>query len=249
MIAQKLPEITSTVDNAIKSSGHDPWPNVASGHDSPGSYCVHIPIVGKECVSAGAKYSLKNMTGLSTLDLDSVVITSVSNVDNALSKISFEGQGDDDKSDFLQAVGHAPDAASGSSLTGVVAVKAHLKSSLKLDVSGSVYASIAGLHPSVGLGGSVTVDGVSASGSGTAGISMSGGQVCLNSVSINTLNLQEANISVHLNGLGVFGGLLSSVVTLIVNLFKSTITSQIAPLVRDQLEDAVKGQLPLCGDM
>jgi len=131
LIQSKLPQINSAVSSAIKSRGLDPMVNVTSGSQTIGS--IDLGICTAEAV---AGYVLQNLTGLSTLQINSLVITSST---------------------------ATPD---GSSLHGTVRLDAKITSNLGIHLGGSFKAGCGFIKPSVGLGGNVNISSVSISATG-----------------------------------------------------------------------------------
>ena len=107
LIQSKLPQINSTVSSAIKSGGLDPMVNVKSGSQTIGSIGVW-PLK----IDAVASYNLNSLTGLSTLHINSLVITSATTT---------------------------PD---GSALRGTVMLQANLSSDLRMQVGGAFKAGV-----------------------------------------------------------------------------------------------------------
>lgn len=131
LIKAKLPEINNAIPNAIRAQGLDPMINVTSGSDTIGS--INLGICTAEAV---ASYNLQNLTGLSSLRINTLTIT------NAIT---------------------TPD---GNSVHGTVALNAVLTSNLSIHLGGSFKAGCGFIKPSVGLGGTVTVSNVSINATG-----------------------------------------------------------------------------------
>jgi hypothetical protein len=108
LIRSKLPEINTALIGAIRSGGLDPMANVTSGSQTIGSIGIW-PFR----IDAVASYSLRQLTGLSTLFINSLVITSA----NA--------------------------TADGSALRGTVSLQANLNSDLRMQVGGEFKAGVA----------------------------------------------------------------------------------------------------------
>ena len=131
LIKSKLPEINSAVESAIKSQGLDPMIHVTSGSDKIGS--IDLGICTAEAV---ASYALQNLTGLSSFEINSLVITS------------------------------ATTSEDGSKMHGTVKLEAKLKSNLGIHIGGKFKAGCGFLKPSVGIGGTVTISSVTINASG-----------------------------------------------------------------------------------
>jgi hypothetical protein len=131
IIKAKLPDINAAIGGAIKSQGLDPMIHVASGTDNIGSINLGI------CTAtASASYSLQNLTGLSSLVINSLVITSATT-------------GEDEKT-----------------VHGSVELNASMSSNLGINVGGRFTAGCGFLKPSVGISGSVSVSTVTVAASG-----------------------------------------------------------------------------------
>lgn len=131
LILAKLPEINTAISSAIRSQGLDPMINVTSGSDTIGS--INLGICTAEAV---ASYALQNLTGLSTLFVNSLVITSSTTTQD------------------------------GSAMHGKVQLNATLRSDLGIHVSGNFRAGCGFIKPSVGLGGNITISSVSINATG-----------------------------------------------------------------------------------
>ncbi|WP_103068634.1 hypothetical protein [Aquimarina sediminis] len=131
LIKSKLSDINSAVTSAIKSRGLDPMIHVASGSDKIGS--IDLGICTAEAV---ASYALQNLTGLSSLHINSLVITS------------------------------ATTSEDGKTLHGAVKLEAVVTSNLGIHVGGKFKAGCGFLKPSVGIGGNVTISKVSINATG-----------------------------------------------------------------------------------
>jgi hypothetical protein len=131
LINAKLAEINTAVPAAIRNRGLDPMINVTSGSQTIGSINLGI------CTAdATASSVLQNLNGLSTLRINSLVITSIITPKDGLS------------------------------LHGTVQLNATLTSNLGIHLGGSFRAGCGFLKPSVGLGGNVTISSVSISANG-----------------------------------------------------------------------------------
>lgn len=131
LISANLPTINSAIPPAIVSRGLDPMQNVTSGSDTIGS--INLGICTAEAV---ASYVLQHLTGLSSFQINSLVVTSA-NAD-----------------------------PSGTSVTGTIQLNAVLTSNISIEVGGNFKAGCLYVTPSVGISGTATVSGVSISASG-----------------------------------------------------------------------------------
>lgn len=205
IIQGALPEINSGIQNAIKDAHLDPWGQVAHGKDTLGTINLGI------ChASAIADYNVSNMRGLSTININTLEITSLH-------------QGDSD-----------------TQFIGSVNMAASLRGNLSTNVGGGIEAKCGFLHPHVGISGSASVSGTNASATGTLTASIKGGEVCIDSIVISNASVNFSNVDVHIDGLGIFNVFLQPLIDIIVNIFKSQITGAIAsavtPLINTELK-------------
>lgn len=131
IIKAKLPDINAAIGAAIKSQGLDPMIHVASGSHNIGSIDLGI------CTAtASASYSLQNLTGLSSLVINSLEITSATT-------------GED-----------------GKTVHGSVALSASMSSNLGINVGGKFTAGCGLVKNSVRISGRVTVSTVTVAATG-----------------------------------------------------------------------------------
>ena len=139
-------------------------------------------------------------------------------------------------------------ASSGENNTvvGDVSVVAHMGSDLSTNVSGKFSAGCGFIHPSVGIGGTATVSGLSAHANGRYTASTSNGQVCLSELDVRSLTVDYGNVNVHIDGLGIFSSLLDPLVSAIVNLFNGDIKGDISSAVTPIIDREIAAVLPQC---
>ena len=134
-------------------------------------------------------------------------------------------------------------------LVGNVAVTASLSSNLSAHVGGGIEAKCGFIHPSVSIGGTATVSGITGSAGGTFFAGVNNNQVCLNSLTITALSVNYSNIDVSIDGLGIFNTFLSPLVDAIVGLFKGQILSAISSAITPILNSVVNGAMPQCQNL
>lgn len=122
MLASNLREINAALSTTIQSNGLDPMRNVTSGEQTLGSIGI-----GPFRADAVASYQLQNLTGLSSLHINSLAIIS------------------------------ANSTPEGSGLYGTVTLQANVNSNLHMNVGGGFRASVFGISKSVGISGNVTM--------------------------------------------------------------------------------------------
>lgn len=131
LLRANLSSINNATRSAITARGLDPMQNVTSGSETIGS--INLGICTAEAI---ASYVLENLTGLSSFNINSLVVTSAT---------------------------ANPD---GTSVSGAIQLNAVLTSNLNIQVGGNFKAGCGYVEPSVGISGNVTVSGVSISATG-----------------------------------------------------------------------------------
>lgn len=133
----------------------------------------------------------------------------------------------------------------GGTLIGSVAMSASLKSSIAITIGGSLKAGCGFLSDSIGLSGRVSITGVTlgATGDFTATV---GEQICLTEMHLGHIGINYANVSVHINDLGIFNILLTPVVDLIAGIVKGPVISLIEGAIGNPINSAISGFLPQC---
>jgi hypothetical protein len=167
--------------------------------------------------SAWANYNVGNMRGLSAINVNSIILSQTQ-----------------------------PDPNDPSKLLGVIQVNASMGGNLSANLGGGVEAKCGFIHPSVGISGSATVSGLTASAAGFFSASVNGNNVCLNSISMSNMNLNYGKLDVYVNGLGIFNTFLSPLIQLFTNLFKGQINSAIANALKPMINGQVNSLMPQC---
>lgn len=212
MVTAMLPVINTGIQNAIIGGNLDPWGQVANGNDNFGSIDLGI------CdASANGHYNVNNMRGLSSITIDSFVLSSL---------------------------GEHPDNS--NELHGIVNLSAFLARDLSANAGGDIEAKCGFLHPSVGISGSANVSGAVARASGSFTASINSGSVCLNSVTISDLRVSYSGVNIDIDGLGIFNFVLRPLIDAISSLFRGPITDAIGGALRPVLNDQINKVMPLC---
>lgn len=167
--------------------------------------------------SANASYYVGNLQGLRSFAINSIVISSIQT-----------------------------DPQDPSKLNGAISLSASLSANLSASVGGEFEAKCGFIHPSVGISGSAVVSGVSGGASGSFSASVNGSQVCLNSMTISALDINYSNISVNIDGLGIFNTFLSPLTSLIIGLFNGQIKGAISSALKPVLNTQANNALPQC---
>ncbi|CAM1359926.1 hypothetical protein [Tenacibaculum xiamenense] len=236
-----VPKINTIVDKLIVSEGYDPWKNIDSGKVSPGS--INLGICS---ATVYAEYYLKNLTGLSSLEITEAEVVSLNSIAEELAKHPNQNE----VPAIKKAMGFSNlQNNSSDDLSGNIAIEARLNKSLSLQLGGSVGAKCGFIHPSVGLGGSISVNSITGSGSGNISVSAESGKVCLSKIQIENLSFDFSNIDVSINGLGIFNVILDPLVNLFKGVIKDKVLPQIESLVKSKLNDVISGELPQCLDL
>jgi hypothetical protein len=165
---------------------------------------------------AEASYNINNMTGLSSFSIDHLEITSVQ------------------------------EGANVGELVGTVNMTASLASHLSTHVGGRLEAKCGFLHPSVGIGGSATVSGVTVDATGSFTASIEGSNVCLSAITLSAASINYANVAVSIDGLGIFNAFLKPLTELITGLFKGQIRGAISSAVTPIINKELKTVMPQC---
>ncbi|HGY1008155.1 TPA: hypothetical protein ACNUUR_000716 [Aeromonas salmonicida] len=164
-------------------------------------------------------YEVDNMRGLSSVQISSLEVNTC-------------GQNPQNSDEVNGTVNIA--ARSGGICTGL---------------GGHAEAGCGFLCPSVGLSGTVSASGVSAIGSGSFQAQIKGEQICLTNVRLGQLNLSYDNLSVNIDGLGIFNDFLHPLEDLILKQFNNQISNQIASALTPVLNSQVGIILPLCANL
>lgn len=206
-----IPELNKALPPAIVAAGLDPWPTVVSGSDTLGKINLGI------CkASVKASYSIKDMTGLSSIE---ILAASVDGSSVTL-----------------------PDG----SASGTMNMNGRLNKSLTAKVSGTLKAGCGGLNEHVTISGSVSAKGVTAKVKGTYGATVGVPQSCLTSAHVDALTLDYSDLTIKIDGLGIFNDFLKPLEDAVLSLFKSQINSTIAAAVKPILNDLIEDELPFC---
>ncbi|VAW70646.1 hypothetical protein MNBD_GAMMA09-3626 [hydrothermal vent metagenome] len=215
IIKKNLPAINSKIQEGIRQRHLDPMHHVASGDEGLG----HINL-GICTAFAKAGYHVKDLTGLSSLSISSLVIvnggTNPDNPEEVCGKVQFE---------------------------------AKLGSSINASVGGKVTAGCGFIHPSIGISGKVSASDVVTTAKGSFNADINGAKICLSQINLSQLSVNYGNTSVSIDGLGIFNTFLKPLEDFILNIFKGQIRSAIASALTPVINTEVEKLLPLCGDL
>lgn len=217
IIKKQLPAINSGIAGAIRNGHLDPWGQVHAATDNLGSINLGI------ChASANASYAIQNMRGLSSFNIQSLVVSET----------------------------HT-DPSDSNKLLGTVNLTAGLSAALSAHVGGAFEAKCGFIHPHVGIGGTATVTGTVAEavGSFTATLDSSSGKVCLTGIKVSGAAVDYADVKVSIDGLGIFNTFLDPLINLIISAFKGPIRSAISGAVTPIINSQIGGALPQCADL
>ncbi len=217
-IAALLPALNAALPPFIVSEGLDPMKTVVSGSDDLGS--VYLGVCRAK---AEAKYSITNMTGVSSLYIETLTAE--------MNTTRIDG---DESTDTVTTV------------DGTMSMAAKLTSNLKADVSGSIEASCGGISEKVGISGKVTAKGVTGKGDATFTATLSVSKSCLTACHITDLSLNYSDIDITIDDLGIFNDLLQPLVDAINALFGSYIKDELSSVVKGVLNDLLKDMIPYC---
>ncbi len=230
-----LPPISKMTDNSIKANGWDPRRKVASGDKNLGTYPVPIvlpltvPILVTCDVKVDLSYSVTNMKGLSTLQIDSLILS--------------ENEG---------TLDNGTDSISGK-------LTSNLTANFSGNVRGKVLKcggiDISGLHidPTIPYSGTITAEGGTMSGKGDYKAELSGNnRYCINALNMNKLSLDYTKVPVKVvvGDWGILKPVAEKITSAIVNFispfFKGYITNTVSVETKGILNQQLKEILPLC---
>lgn len=215
IIHNMLPQINSGIQTTIRNNNLDPWGQIANGNDDLGSIDLGI------CdASASANYNVGNMNGLSSISINSIILS----------------QTQTDPSDPTK-------------LLGSIQLSAVLNSNLSAHLGGGIEAKCGFIHPSVGIGGTATASGVSGSATGSFTASVNANSVCLNSITMSDLSINYGNLSIDVDGLGIFNTFLSPLISLFTGLFEGPISSAISSALKPVLNTQINNAMPQCQNL
>lgn len=205
IIESMLPKINSVIQGVVKSNHLDPWGQVAHGTDNLGSIDL-----GPCNASAIANYNIKNMIGLSSLNIDQLEITSVQ-------------QG-----------------ATPRELVGTMNMTASLKSNLNAQVGGSLEAKCGLEHPSIRIYGIAGISGLRATAIGTFNASTDENRVCINTITFSTVSINySTQVSLNELGIfNVFSTPLNEMIAeLFKGQIRGAISSAITPIINEEFKN------------
>jgi hypothetical protein len=206
-----LPDLNAALPKAIQDAGLDPWGTVAQGSDTLGKINL-----GLCTAKVKASYSIKDMTGLSSIEILSATVET------------------------------STTAASGTQATGTMALKARLNKSLSAKVSGKLSASCGGISESVKISGKITAKGVTGKGKGPYAATLGVPESCLQSLELSTFSLDYSSVDISIDGLGIFNSFLKPLEDVVTQLFKDAITTEVANAVKPLLNSLIADELPFC---
>lgn len=216
LIDEFLPIVNAAIPEFMVQEGLDPLENVVSGSDTLGKINLGI------CTAkVKANYSITDMKGLSSLQIDSMEID----------ECKINGDESDEKT---------------TTVVGSVWVSAKLTSKLSAKVGGSIEASCGGIHEKVGISGKVTATDVKGKGAANFTATLSTDKSCFEELKITSLSLSYKDIDVTIDGLGIFNDFLQPLIDLINDVFGNYIEDALSPVVKNALNGLLKDMLPTC---
>jgi len=215
MIKNMLPQINGGIQQTIKIQNLDPWGQIAHGNETLGSIDIYV------CdASVGANYNIGNMQGLSSITINSIILSNT--------------QTDPDNPDKL---------------LGNISVDASMSQNLNARLGGNVEAKCGIFHPNVDISGSATVSGLRASAAGFFSASVNDESVCMDSISMSNMDINYGDLSIDVDSLGIFSFLVNPLVNFIAGTFKGPITGAIANALKPVINGQVNGVLPQCQNL
>lgn len=170
--------------------------------------------------SANASYSIENLQGLSSFEITR-----------------------------LQIVSGGADPNDPSRINGDIVLEAVLHSQIAAHLGGQFQAKCGFLHPTVGIGGTVTATQVSGGATGSFSAGLSGTQICLQSIHVQNLTINYGDASASIDGLGIFNVFLSPLTNFILGIFKGQIRALLGQVLNPVINNMIAGQLPQCGSL
>ncbi len=210
LLSKNLPAINQAIHGAIVANNLDPLSSVASGSDTLG----HIDL-GICTASASANYYVANLTGLSSLSLQSLVIT-----------------------------GAAPVHDQPNAVSGTLALNASV-GGMGANVGGSFKAGCGFISQSVGISGSVSIASATVASGGDFIASTANGQVSITFLDAEQLSLNYQGLSVSIDGLGIFNKFLGPLEDVIIGQFQGSIRTAIANAITPVINTQLAKFLPL----
>lgn len=211
LLAALLPAINKQLPSFMQSEGLDPLDKVVSDTITLGKINLGV------CTAkAKASYDIKDMKGLSSLQIDTMVLDTIDSQDNL------------------------------SNVTGTLSLSVKLNSDLTAKVSGNVKASCSIVSEKVGISGKVTAKSVTGKGKATFSAGISSSTSCLNDVTITSLSLNYKDVDVKIDDLGIFNEFLDPLVDAVNDLFGSYIKDALAPVVQKELNKLIDDIVPMC---
>lgn len=209
-VKEVLPGLNKNIQASIRQDGLDPMTKVISGHENAGSINLGI------CTAhAGVSYSLRQLTGLSSLTIESVTVCGISGDINSFSSS--------------------------------ISINLKLSKDLDCNVAGKVSAGCGFIHKSAGLSGKLDASGITLSATGVlkGGASLQEQKVTIQSINVSSLNLEYKDVSVKIDGLGIFNSLLEIISSSISGIFKQYITSSLSQIITGIINEEMRSVFPI----
>lgn len=211
LLAALLPAINKQLPSFIQSEGLDPLDKVVSDDETLGK--VNLGVCKAK---AKASYDIKDMKGLSSMEVETLVLDSIDSQDDL------------------------------SNVTGTLSLSVKLNSDLTAKVSGKVKAACGVISETASISGKVTAKGVTGKGKATFTAGISTSKSCLNDVKITSLSLDYKNVDVKIDDLGIFNDLLDPLVDAVNDVFGKYIKDALAPVVKTELNKLIDDIVPMC---
>lgn len=210
MIAKNLPAINNKLDGEIKAKGLDPMEHVMAGSANLGT--IHIGVTA----SVTADYLVSDLTGLSSVAIDSLVIS--------------------------PPTGSVDTTTQGTNLRENFTLKAHLANDLQADFTAKVMAKAGFIKESQNVAGKVAFKGVKVQAGGTMEASVSGGtKICLEQVFIESLTVNISSDHITFSELGIFSPFQSIITNKLQGLINTKVKDLSGQATRAALNTAIAG--------
>lgn len=211
LLAALLPTLNKQLPAFIKAEGLDPLEKVVSDDITLGKINLGV------CTAkAKASYDIKDMTGLSSLVVETLTLDTITSQTNL------------------------------ADVTGTLSLSVKISSDLTAKVNGKVKAACGVISEKESISGKVTAKGATGKGKATFSAGISTSKSCLNDVTITSLSLNYKNVDASINGLGIFNEFLDPLVDAVNDLFGSYIKDALAPVVKKELNEEIDNIVPMC---
>ncbi|WP_163132376.1 hypothetical protein [Agarivorans sp. Alg241-V36] len=231
VIKKLLPLVNASIPRLMEELDMDPMVDVASDKETLPEFPFPVPSWPPYVwVKPELSYAIFDMVGLASLRIDTMTIEKVNC-----------------RADFEES-----DTQHLSEYAGELEFVGNLERDISTKVLGRVRAQakmpwpFPDVNASVAVKGKATAQGGGANGKAIFTASIKDGQVCFNKLDIYLIHLTYSNITIKIDGLGIFNELLKPVVSIIEYFFGEQLRTLVASLVQSALNQELRDLLPVC---